>query len=71
MRFSMIAPMPFHRFKRLVRQYGCSVEKTRKEWRVIDGDGKPICNFAVTHGKQEVKPVYISLFLNAIGELGI
>ena len=62
----MTAPIPFRKFKRLVRQYGCSVVRRSKEWGVVNEFGKLICTFAVSHGKQEVKPVYIRQFLEAV-----
>lgn len=63
----MTAAMPFHKFKQLVKQHGCYVERRTKEWQVVDAKGNRVVGFAVTHGKQEVKPVYVQMFLAKMG----
>ena len=65
----MAAPISKREFERLIKGYGCTLEKAGKEWKVKNSDGKTICTIAVTHGKQEVKPGYVSIFLKAIGEI--
>lgn len=60
-------PISRRDFEKLLRQYDCFLERGRKEWKVKSSDGKTVCIVAVTHGKQEVKPIYVKIFLNAIG----
>jgi len=63
----MTPPLPFRKFKQLVTQHGCFVERRAKEWQVVDARGNRVVAFAVTHGKQEVKPVYVQMFLSKMG----
>jgi hypothetical protein len=60
-------PMSKRDFEKLLQQYGCVLEKGGKEWKVKSVEGKTVCTIAVTHGKQEVKPIYVKIFLSAIG----
>jgi hypothetical protein len=68
--FRKFAPMSFRKFQAHVREYGCSIERTKSEWKVLDRDGLIVSTFAVTHGKNsvsnEVKPIYIKQFMAAI-----
>jgi hypothetical protein len=64
------APIPFRKFQALIRGFGCSIERTKSEWKVVDRSGLVVSTFAVTHGKNstsnEVKPIYVKQFLAAI-----
>lgn len=55
----MLAPIPFHKFRRLVMDHGCYVEQSGKEWIVrAQCDGTVVSRFAVSHkkgGRREVK----------------
>lgn len=49
-------------FQKLVRDWNCSVQKTTKEWEVVDdGDGNWVCGFATVKGR-EVKISYLKNF---------
>lgn len=65
----MVAPLPEHKFNRLVREYGCILLPTSKEYEIITKDGQFVCSIAISHkkgSKREIKPVYIKRFLQAI-----
>jgi len=67
-----MGPLSFRKFKGLVEDHGCKVERTKKDFRVVDAEGNFVSSFAVTHGKRvrrnEVKPAYIQAFLSAMQE---
>jgi hypothetical protein len=66
----MPGPMPLRTFRKLVKHPGCKIDRTASEWKVVDSSGRTVITFAVTHGKRtkgnEVLPVYVKLFLNAV-----
>lgn len=69
-----MGPMPLRKFEQLVKSHGCHIERSSKEWVIVDSYGAKIVPFAVTHGKQrkrnEVKPIYVKQFLKAIKNIG-
>lgn len=62
-----IPPIPLRKFKQLVESYGCLIQKTSQEWKVVNADGMLVSTFSVTHGKRtkgnEVKQIYKKKFL--------
>ena len=65
----MVAPIPEHKFNRLVRDHDCILRPTSKEYEILTRDGQFVCSVAISHkkgGKREIKPVYIKRFLQAI-----
>lgn len=71
----MPGPWTFRNFRKLTKEYGCRLERTRNnEWRVIrESDGKTISTFAVTHGKStkagEIKLPYVRNFQKRIDDI--
>lgn len=70
----MAPPIPLREFKKLVARYGCRIEQLAKSshYKIVDEDGVVISGFPIKHGKNtkgnEVKPVYVKQFLDAINE---
>jgi hypothetical protein len=63
------APMSERDFLKLVKDSGLQVDKSGKEWKIVDASGQYLMSFAVAHskgGKREVKPVYIRQFRKLI-----
>lgn len=70
---SYTSPLEEHKFKRLVKEYNCTVVQTKKHYLIVNARGVKISRFAVTHskkGKREVLPIYINQFLDKIKETG-
>lgn len=65
-----MGPMPLRKFEQLVKTYECHIERSTKEWVVVDAEGNTVVLFAVTHGgrtkSNEVKPFYVKRFLKAM-----
>ncbi len=57
-----------HEFDRIVREHNCSIQKTTKEWAVVDNsDGAWVCGFG-TVGGREVKIPYVKNFQKQINK---
>jgi hypothetical protein len=65
----MVAPIPEHEFGRLVREHGCILRPTAKEFEIVTKEGQFVCSLAISHkkrGRREIKPVYVRIFLQAM-----
>jgi hypothetical protein len=68
----MGAPMPLHKFRKLVKSAKCTIQPTKNnEWEIFDDQGNWVSGFSVTHGKNtkgnEVKDCYVKEFKKAMG----
>ena len=47
----MVAPIPEHKFSRLVRFHGCVLRPTAKEYEIVTKEGQFVCSIAISHKK--------------------
>jgi hypothetical protein len=65
------APMPLHKFKKVVSSFGFYFEQNGSHFKVKDKYDKTLITGAIAHkksGKQEVKPIYIKKFLDLMDQ---
>ena len=64
----MAAPMPFRKFKKLLKTYECTFKVGgNNHYSIYDKDGVFVSGFGIKHpGPKEVKPCYVDEFLDAI-----
>lgn len=65
-------PLKLRVYQRFIQQYGWSLQKAGKDWKLVDDKGKLVVrNIIVTHPGGEVIPLSVKKTFAALREAGL
>ena len=67
----MVKPMDLKAFQKLLGNYRCRIETTKKHHIVVTDADLVVCHIAVKHPEKIVLQVYVKRFLDRVTELNL